>query len=81
MEFGEVGGEGRILEPAAIEQASSRRSAPEYARRVFGESEASARRRAVERGGTGRGNPSSPPQTFDPRVAGFGDPDLEAVEA
>ena len=30
--------------------------------------------------GVGRSNPSSPPQTFDPRVAGFRDPDLEAVE-
>ena len=29
---------------------------------------------------SGAANPSSPPQTFDPRVAGFGDPDLEAVE-
>ena len=55
----------------------SRRRAPEYAPRVFGESEASASRRAA---GVGRSNPSSPPQTFDPRVASFGDPDLEAVE-
>ena len=47
---------------------------------MFGEREASASRQAVG-GGAGRGNPSSPPQTFDPRVAGFGDPDLEAVDA
>ena len=55
VELGEVGGEGRILKPAGRRaQASSRRSAPEYARRVFGESEASGEasggwRRALDR--------------------------------
>ena len=37
--------------------------------------------RGPRRDGSGRGKPSSPPQTSDPRVAGFGDPDLEAVDA
>ena len=42
---------------------------------------ASGARAQPRRDGSGQGNPSSPPQAFDPRVAGFGDPDLEAVEA
>ena len=55
----------------------SRRGRP---RRGVGRAASGARGRP-RRDGSGRGNPSSPPQTFDPRVAGFGDPDLEAVEA
>ena len=51
VELGEVGREGLVVEPVAVEQASSRLRAPEYARRVFGEMEAAARRRAV---GVGR---------------------------
>ena len=50
---------------------ASRRSAPEY--RPVGV--------RGERGlGEPAGCPSSPRQTFDPRIAGFGDPDLKAVE-
>ena len=49
-------------------------------RRGGGRSAAGARAQP-RRDGSGQGNPSSPPQAFDPRVAGFGDPDLEAVEA
>ena len=37
---------------------------------------------ATSKGGSGRWNPSSSPlQPFDPRVAGLGDPDIEAVDA
>ena len=64
VEFGEVGGEGLVVEPAAgepgVEPAQSAGVRP--ARRVFGEMDAAARRRSVgggrssaRRGGTGRG--------------------------
>ena len=46
----------------------SRRRAPEYAPRGVRGERGSASRRAA---GVGRSNPSSPPQTFDPRVAGL----------
>ena len=65
---------------------AERRSTPggcsgRWSPRRGGGRSASGARAQPRRDGSGQGNPSSPPQAFDPRVAGFGDPDLEAVEA
>ena len=84
VELGEVGGEGRVLEPPAVEPGGQAAEGPGVrpagVRAEGGLGEASGARARPRRGGSGRGNPS-PLQPFDPRVAGLGDPDLEAVDA
>ena len=83
---GEAGPEARRASSSArpASQASRRRRAPEYARRVFGLMEAAATRRAVAGGrhGMGRGwKIHLHHRRLDPRVAGRRDPVLEAVDA
>ena len=83
MELGEVDGQGRVLDARPASHAARRRSAPEYARRVFGLTEAAARRRplgtgrspaATATGWVGAGGSIFTTQAFDPRVAGLRDP-------